>query len=494
MGSAVQNSRKVAVIGAGAAGLASIKELLAEGHAVTGFEQGAKPGGVWVYDDATDSDLLSASQSRRKVHGSMYRDLRTNLPRELMGFAELPFTPAAMGPASSDPRRFCSHREVLAYLDVFAGMHQQHQHVHFNTQVLQATPLPAASSNSSSNSSSSRRWQVQSVRLGPDGQPQQQPQQQEFDALVVANGHYSEPNLPQVPGSSGWPGLQMHSHNYRAPEAFRDQVVVVVGASNSGEDVCREVSAVASQVILAARSWKNPAWGDDPRPFGPRNNVSRRGMISQLHPDGRVDFTQGPALPAADAIIYCTGYRYKFPFLEQHPDTAGLSGQQHVPGLYQHMFVPQLGPSLAFVGLPWKVVPFPQFELQAKLIARLLSGRAQLPPVSEMQAHRAAHYAQMQAEGVPLRHCHMMGEQQWAYNDWLAEAAGADVAKLPAWRAAMYASTGVNKRAHPDDYRDRWDDASSAAAAEAELAVLTQQLKALHPAAAAAAAAAAVAS
>lgn len=61
---------------------------------------------------------------------------------------------------------------------------------------------------------------------------------------------------------------------------------------------------------------------------------------------------------------------------------------------------------------------------------RLLSGRAQLPPVSEMQAHRAAHYAQMQAEGVPLRHCHMMGEQQWAYNDWLAEAAGADVAKV----------------------------------------------------------------
>jgi hypothetical protein len=41
---------------------------------------------------------------------------------------------------------------------------------------------------------------------------------------------------------------------------------------------------------------------------------------------------QGPALQRADAIIYCTGYRYKFPFLEQHPDMAQLSGQQHVPG------------------------------------------------------------------------------------------------------------------------------------------------------------------
>jgi hypothetical protein len=42
---------------------------------------------------------------------------------------------------------------------------------------------------------------------------------------------------------------------------------------------------------------------------------------------------QGPALERADTIIYCTGYRYRFPFLEQHPSTARLSGQQHVPGL-----------------------------------------------------------------------------------------------------------------------------------------------------------------
>jgi hypothetical protein len=38
---------------------------------------------------------------------------------------------------------------------------------------------------------------------------------------------------------------------------------------SSGEDVCREVSEVASQVIIAARSWKEPEWGRDPHPFGP---------------------------------------------------------------------------------------------------------------------------------------------------------------------------------------------------------------------------------
>jgi hypothetical protein len=58
------------------------------------------------------------------------------------------------------------------------------------------------------------------------------------------------------------------------------------------------------------------------------------------------------------------------------------------------------------------------------------------------------------------------------YIDWLAEAAGSSEPPLAPWRAAMYASTGANKREHPDDYRDRWDDAASAAEAAAQLAAL----------------------
>jgi hypothetical protein len=46
-------------------------------------------------------------------------------------------------------------------------------------------------------------------------------------------------------------------------------VHVLCCCASLGEDVCREVSEVASQVIIAARSWENPDWGRDPRPFGP---------------------------------------------------------------------------------------------------------------------------------------------------------------------------------------------------------------------------------
>ena len=48
------------------------------------------------------------------------------------------------------------------------------------------------------------------------------------------------------------------------------------------------------------------------------------------------------------------------------------------------MFPPAYAPTLSFVGLPWKVVPFPQFELQAKWISRALSGRARLPTPEAM--------------------------------------------------------------------------------------------------------------
>lgn len=68
-----------------------------------------------------------------------------------------------------------------------------------------------------------------------------------------------------------------------------------------------------------------------------------------------------------------------------------------------------------------------------------------------------------------------------AYNDFLVSAAGGG-APLPPWRAAMYSATGLSKRAHPEDYRDRWDDEESAAAAAAQL----RELEAAVAAAAAA--------
>lgn len=39
----------------------------------------------------------------------------------------------------------------------------------------------------------------------------------------------------QIPGMATWPGLQLHSHNFRGAGQFKGQKVMVVGASFSGK-------------------------------------------------------------------------------------------------------------------------------------------------------------------------------------------------------------------------------------------------------------------
>lgn len=61
-----------AVIGAGAAGLVTARELLREGHQVTVFEQNETIGGIWNYQEqCEEDDLLGRDPDRRHVHSSM---------------------------------------------------------------------------------------------------------------------------------------------------------------------------------------------------------------------------------------------------------------------------------------------------------------------------------------------------------------------------------------------------------------------------------------
>ena len=105
-----------------------------------------------------------------------------------------------------------------------------------------------------------------------------------FDAVMVCNGHFSEPHLPWVPGSDAFPGSQLHSHSYRRPERFAGQTVAVVGASFSALDICGHVAGAAARVYLCARQWSGRKDLGGGR--GARGNVERRGMITQLGADG----------------------------------------------------------------------------------------------------------------------------------------------------------------------------------------------------------------
>ncbi|CAA7034238.1 unnamed protein product [Microthlaspi erraticum] len=142
-------SRHVAVIGAGAAGLVAARELRREGHSVVVFERQKQVGGTWIYTDRVESDPLSVDPTRIVVHSSVYGSLRTNLPRECMGFRDFPF--AIRSGESRDQRRFPSHGEVLAYLRDFSKEFGIEELIRFETTVVRVSTAEKESENGESN-------------------------------------------------------------------------------------------------------------------------------------------------------------------------------------------------------------------------------------------------------------------------------------------------------------------------------------------------------
>ena len=381
------------------------------------FEADAAVGGTWRYS-ATPGG-----------HTSMYAALRTNLPRELMAFADLPF--AASTPLAGDARRYPGHAEVLAYLEQFAARYDLLPLIQFSTRVRRASPLSDAGF-------LGPRWEIETQARDAATTTRT------FDACVVCNGHYSRPRLPPVDGLAAFPGRVTHTHDYRTAAPYAGLRVVVVGAAASGEDISRDIATVAAQVLLSAASWQTE---------GPLAGVHKRPLLTRLHPDGSAEFADG-SREAVDAVVFATGYHFTFePFLQ-----GGLVKAEDncVSPLFEHVF-PPAAPTLAFIGLPWKVVPFPMFELQARWVARLLSGAVPLPSEATMARAIAEAEAALQPRGAkPRRHAHAMTQaEQFDYDDRLA--AYACTTPLPPWRREMYAANSRNKRARPDTYRDTWD-------------------------------------
>jgi dimethylaniline monooxygenase (N-oxide forming) len=200
--------RRVAVIGAGAAGLCAAKYLLARGVQVRVFEAGSHIGGLWVYDN--DNGLSMA-----------YKSLHLNSEHAVTAYRDFPF------PAESPlyPR----HDHVRSYLQAYAKHFDLERHIAFRSPVIGVEPL-------------GERWRV---RLA-------QGEAYDADAVVVASGHQSEPAHP--PWKDQFTGSYLHSNVYREPEAFRDQRVLVVGMGNSAVDIAADICTVTASTTLSARS------------------------------------------------------------------------------------------------------------------------------------------------------------------------------------------------------------------------------------------------
>ncbi|KAI0575561.1 flavin dependent monooxygenase [Pyrenophora tritici-repentis] len=403
-------ARTVAVVGAGPSGVIAAKYLRAEKafDKIDLFEQRSQAGGIWTYTgDQRDENLFSIPQENpepgvqepewkpkdtissennhtNSINGTskvpsflspMYEQLETNIPRGLMGFQDLDWP--------SDSQLFPTHDTVLKYIQDYTSPVQEN--IHYNTQVTSITPTTP--------SSPTTTWTITTLNLLTN-----ETITSTYSAVIIANGHFIVPHIPSIPGISEWssqhPGLITHSKYYRRPTDFTAKKTIVIGNSASGADLSKQISSHCSQPLLwSTRSTSlfsathGSASAEDPtrRPVPP---------IARFLPDTRgVQFADGSMEHDIDAVVFATGYFYSLPFLNGVEPKLITSGER-VEGTYKHLFN-AVRPTLCFLALPQRVIPFPLAEAQAAVVARVYAGRLTLPPTATMQAWQEEVEAEM---------------------------------------------------------------------------------------------------
>ncbi|KAM6503609.1 FAD/NAD-P-binding domain containing protein [Amanita muscaria] len=407
--------KRICIIGAGPSGLAVLKIIKDTQQYKSGlwepvaFEARENIGGIWLPAPPTDDPPLT----------SMYDSLTTNLPHPIMSYTGFPFPPST----PVFPRASIVQKYLLSYTDHFGLI----PHVRFKTSV-------------ESVERKSGKWQVK-VSTGESSL---------FDLVMVCNGGYRVPRYPNAQGVENWlkSGKATHSAWYRRPRNLGK--VLVVGGGPSGSDISAEMASVSPTIIHSVTGGKNEDIG----------NIKTRGRASRFEDNGRVVFEDGTVEEDIDHCILATGYETAFPFFSESnirkgvpPPVPPLPSELYnttygVFPLAKHIF-PLHDPSLAFLRLPGKVIPFPLVEAQARAILHVFihpeafnSTQEAIDVITRYEELRSKTGDDMR--GI-AKAWDVMPVEQFDYRDELHEfAAGTfEVVKVEEWEKVMLKNTDV---------------------------------------------------
>ncbi|KAI4163632.1 MAG: hypothetical protein LQ342_002666 [Letrouitia transgressa] len=320
-------------------------------------------------------------------------------------------------PSLEDLPLFARHELVLQYLDTY-GSEIRHL-VKFQTQVHDVRQV---------SHDEKEGWLVCSRNVLSN-----EANEGHYDAVAVASGHYSVPTLPDIPGIKQWneayPRVITHSKSYRSPDAFTSQKVMIIGNSASGLDIAAQVGSVSKLPVIVSRRSEtslslksNTDW-----------KLERPEIIEFLSPanDTRaVKFVDGTVESRIDRIVFCTGYYFSFPFFSSVKPPFITTGER-VENLYKHLFSID-HPTIAFLGVPTKIVPFRTCEGQAAVVARVWSSRLNLPNKLKMKEWEVQRVADC-GEGKRFHELKLL--EDLAYHnemvDWAKEASSNGVGRIP---------------------------------------------------------------
>lgn len=205
----------IGIIGAGFAGLSTGKVLQEFGYQVTIFESDSEVGGVW-------------STSRR------YPGLETQNVRSTYCLSDFPYP--------DDYPEWPSGAQVQQYLDAYVDHARLRDRIRFDTRVVSAEQ-----------DDQTGKWTV-TTDAG---------ESLTYDFLIICNGVYSDPFVPDYPGAAEFEaagGHVWHTTQFNELEDARGKNVVVVGYGKSSCDVANACVGTAESVTIVARRllWKIP--------------------------------------------------------------------------------------------------------------------------------------------------------------------------------------------------------------------------------------------
>jgi thioredoxin reductase len=411
---------RVLVIGAGSSGLAAAKNLRDHGLAVDVVEREDDLGGNWNF-----------GKPNSRVYESTHM------------ISSKPFTQYPDFPMPDSYPDYLHHSQVLAYLRRYAEHFGLLEAIEFGTTVERCEPRAGGG------------WEVElrrTVGTPDEGVHGADREVRHYRDLVVANGHNWDPKLPDYPGQDTFEGELLHSAGYRSADQLAGKRVVVVGAGNTGCDVIVEAAQRADAAFHSTRRayWYAPKYALG-RPADQVSDlvftlklptrvtqrlfettaklvVGRYERLGLPTPDHRflethpivnqqllyyvghgaitpkpdidrfeareVVFTDGSRV-TADLVVFATGYRIRFPFL----DRAALNWQDGRPVLYRNVFHPERD-DLFVAGL---IQPdsgqFCLVHWQTVAIARFLELRAHDPRGAERFLARARDHLEDRSDG-----------------------------------------------------------------------------------------------
>ena len=403
--------KKIAIIGAGPCGLAAAKYLRAQNafESIVIFEQQDEVGGVWNYTSRTPAPYpvpqqdpflapdapLPGRDGRPPIFPSpMYEKLHANIPGRLMNFSDKKFPPGVW----AFPSRETIQEYLVEYAQDLRGL------IKFCFQVCNISAAPRDGKD---------KWLLE-ARSTVSGETVKDT----FDAVVIANGHYATPSIPGIKNitefNQAHPSIISHSKQYRTPDPFKDKKVIVVGNGPSGVDIALQINSVCRQpALLSVR---------EPTPAERLEHTGCREVpeIVEFIPNQRgVKFADGTVETDIDAIVFCTGFLFSYPFLPDLRHKLITSGKG-VHGLYKH-FLCIDHPTLAFPSLNMKAIPWPVAEAQAAVYSALWSNKLDLPSTEEMKQW-SADLEEIKGEALhvlsPQEDGHYINEM----HDWAAKA------------------------------------------------------------------------